>query len=552
MNLKIFKTVVFFAALSFSFTVSGQNCSREIPPDIFTIDGDEMEIQPGETVCLLAGEKDFLLIKNVHGTASHPVTFINKEGAVIINTEHYFGIKMANDSYVKLLGNGRQGIDYGIQVQRVANGAGISVGEMSTDIEIAFVEVANTAIAGVYAKTDPSCDNFEATRGKFTMRNFWLHHCYVHNTADEGLYIGSSKYTGQYLPDCDTTVLPHVIEGVKIFNNIVENTGWDGIQVSSATVNCSVHDNRIKFDSQAEYPGQMSGILLGGGSKCKTYNNTISDGKGDGIDVFGLGNHDIFNNLIVRAGQTYNPGNPNDFKHGIYVGNVVTEQGALLGLYNNTIVEPKSFGVTLANDDMSRIFVLNNIITTPGQLPVAGNQAYINVNTSSGVEAQNNFLKPSNAQVKFVDDVNGNFDLQPSSAAVNFGQDLTSQGVIFDILNRSRPFHTFFDAGAFESHDPHANIGETGELSNKIAVYPIPFCDNLTVKISDQNVLKAGVIFVELIDITGKTVMSSKKIVPLRGEYMFTLKTGKIDAGCYILKLNTGDDVKRVIVLKKQ
>jgi len=49
----------------------------------------------------------------------------------------------------------------------------------------------------------------------------------------------------------------------------------------------------------------MSGILIGGGAKCDCYNNKIFDGKGDGIDVFGLGYMKIFNNLIVRAGRTF-------------------------------------------------------------------------------------------------------------------------------------------------------------------------------------------------------------------------------------------------------
>jgi len=51
----------------------------------------------------------------------------------------------------------------------------------------------------------------------------------------------AQKYTGQTIAQCDNiVVLPHIIEGVSIYNNIVENTGWDGIQVSSAPVNCNV------------------------------------------------------------------------------------------------------------------------------------------------------------------------------------------------------------------------------------------------------------------------------------------------------------------------
>lgn len=46
----------------------------------------------------------------------------------------------------------------------------------------------------------------------------------------------------------------------------------------------------------------MEGIIIGGGTKCKCYNNIIKDGKGSGINVFGLGDIYIFNNLIVNMG----------------------------------------------------------------------------------------------------------------------------------------------------------------------------------------------------------------------------------------------------------
>ncbi|PJB59012.1 MAG: hypothetical protein CO098_05705, partial [Bacteroidetes bacterium CG_4_9_14_3_um_filter_41_19] len=219
-------------------------CDTLIPADVFFIDGTPQQFQPGSTVCLQGGSKDYLYLKNIHGTADNPITFINSGGAITIETNHYYGIKIANCSFIRLTGSGDNEISYGIQVLRVDNGAGISVTELSTDVEIDYVEIANTDIAGVYAKSEPDC-LFNSTRDKFTMYNFWLHDCYLHDIADEGLYIGSSKYTGQTI-NCngkDTTVFPHVIIGARIYNNIVENTGWDGIQVSSAQSNCQVFGN---------------------------------------------------------------------------------------------------------------------------------------------------------------------------------------------------------------------------------------------------------------------------------------------------------------------
>jgi len=242
------------------------NCTVEIASDIIFIDGSTTTINPGDVVCLLAGNKDYLLLKDIQGTESQPITIINKGGAVIINTDHSYGIKFDNCKHVIFSGSGEDGLQYGVQVQRVGQGAGMSIDNRSTNVEIESVEIAYTLFGGIYAKTEPyqgDCNNL-VTRENFTMYNLSIHDCYLHDIADEGMYIGSSKYTGQTIAQCDNiVVLPHIIEGVSIYNNIVENTGWDGIQVSSAPVNCNVFDNLIRYDSYEEEPYQMSGILIG-------------------------------------------------------------------------------------------------------------------------------------------------------------------------------------------------------------------------------------------------------------------------------------------------
>ncbi|MFK5856527.1 MAG: right-handed parallel beta-helix repeat-containing protein, partial [Bacteroidota bacterium] len=447
-------------------------CTIEIASDVVLIDGSTYS--PGDVVCLLAGDKDYLLLRDFQGTAAEPITIINKGGAVVIDTDHFYGIKFDNCKHVIFSGNGEEDLQYGIQVTRVGNGAGMSVDNMSTNVEIEYVEISYTLIAGIYAKTEPyqgDCDNL-ITREVFTMYDLKIHDCYLHDIADEGFYIGSSKYTGQTISQCNNiVVLPHVIEGVQVYDNIVERTGWDGIQVSSATTDCNIFNNLVSFDSFDEEYGQMSGILIGGGSKCDCYNNKILDGKGDGIDVFGLGFMKIYNNLIVRAGATYKPDEPNEYKHGIYVGQVVTTPNSTFKLYNNTIVSPKTSGIKYANDDAEMAYIKNNLITDPGELD--NNPSYIIIAVDEQkVEMSNNFNVLTNSQAKFLDFADDNFDLKPDSEAVNYGTSLTNEGITFDIEDRFRPFHTYFDAGAYECHDPSAAINENG--ANVGLAYPVP------------------------------------------------------------------------------
>ncbi len=513
-------------------------CTKEIPANEFIIDGSD--IAPGEVICLLGGNKGYILMRNIQGTASEPITVINKGGAVVINTDHNYGVKFDNCKHVIFLGNGENNLGYGIQVKRVGNGAGMSVDNRSTNIEIAHVEVAYTAIAGIYAKTEPyqgDCDNL-VTRDNFTMYDLKIHDCFLHDIADEGFYIGSSKYTGQTVYECnDVEVLPHLIEGVEVYNNIVENTGWDGIQVSSAPIDCKIYNNIIRNDSYAEELYQMSGILIGGGAKCDCYNNEIWDGKGDGIDVFGMGFMKIYNNLVVRPGKTFEPGNPNSHKSGIYIGSVTgaLSPNATFKLYNNTIVSPKSFGITYNNSDATMGYISNNLITDPGY----GSSGFINLMVADDkVTQQNNYLSISNSEVKFINYSGNNFDIKPDSPAINYGTSLTNEGITFDILNRARPFHTYFDAGAYESHDPTADVIDIKDQPQ--IIYPNPANDFINIDISNIN---AEHFTLQIISLDGKVLFNQKVDKNEFADKLVKLNITNLKPGKYILILASKDKV---------
>ncbi|MGF2414469.1 MAG: right-handed parallel beta-helix repeat-containing protein, partial [Ferruginibacter sp.] len=263
----------FLIAANFSFfQLQAQTAFLAVDAAIAVIDGSAAPyniVQPGDTVYLMAGTRDKLLIRNFKGTAGKPVTFINKDGIVTINTNSYYGISIINCKYIRFSGQGNSNDFYGIQIKKVAGGSGMGIGSRSSDIEIDHVSIENCFIGGIYAKTDPDCADL-VSRNNFTQFNTNIHDNYIANAGNEGLYIGSSFNSGIKLT-CngkDTVVMPPVLDGVKIYNNIIKNTGWDGIQVSSAPLHCQIFNNTILNDSQAEVQNQMSGILMGGGSKC--------------------------------------------------------------------------------------------------------------------------------------------------------------------------------------------------------------------------------------------------------------------------------------------
>jgi len=156
------------------------------------IDNSNSNVSPGDTLFLESGIRSFLLIKNYHGTEQNPIVIINQTNQVEINTTHFYGIKFDLCSHIKLSGKGNAGIQYGIYISEVTHeyGTGISVDNLSTDIEIEYVEISNIPIGGIYVKTEPRCD-LASTRENFTLYNFVMHDCYLHDIGDEGMYIGS-------------------------------------------------------------------------------------------------------------------------------------------------------------------------------------------------------------------------------------------------------------------------------------------------------------------------------------------------------------------------
>ena len=66
----------------------------------------------------------------------------------------------------------------------------------------------------------------------------------------------------------------------------------------------------------------MSGILIGGGTTGQCFNNFIANGKGNGIEIHGIGGIHVFNNIIINPGVTFRPDDLTLFKHGIFVSDV--------------------------------------------------------------------------------------------------------------------------------------------------------------------------------------------------------------------------------------
>ncbi|MEI6682017.1 MAG: T9SS type A sorting domain-containing protein [Bacteroidota bacterium] len=502
------------------------------------------QIQPGDTLFFEPGTRDYLLIRNFRGATGNPVIFLNLNGVVIIDTDHQFGISISDCQFIRLSGTGSIDNFYGFKVQRVLAGAGLGIGYMSSDVEIDHLNIQNVPIAGIYAKTDPDC-SFTSTRDKFTQFNTIIHDNYILGAGNEGMYIGSSKYSGQEFT-CngrDTVLLPSLLDGVKVYSNIISYAGWDGIQVSSASANCQVYDNLVLYDSQDEQPFQMSGILLGGGSKCDCFNNYIANGKGDGIESHGLGGYRIFNNVIVNAGKTYKPGDSTQMKHGIFVSDVSVLPDSSFYILFNDIINPKSDGIRFSSVVSRNNLIASNVIINPGNFDYyehgntgfRGKDSYVMIpDASAQVALKNNWFSRTQDSARFD---SSNYTLLPGSLLIDAASPET-HNVTFDFYHHLRPYGNGYDIGAFEYNPAYLGVSQK-EPVTKVVESPFPNPVSKTFTIKYQCDFPADVTL-RIYSLQGAKLYQQSRTAPSAGSYTLTEDVENLPEGIYLYTLQIG------------
>lgn len=500
-----------------------------------------VNLHPGDTVFLKAGNRDKLLIRNFKGSPDKPITFMNKGGIVNVSTNDYYGISILNCRYIRFSGQGNSTNFYGIQVNKVLDGSGIGIGSLSSDFEIDHVLIENCNHSGIFAKTDPDC-TLKATRDSFIQFNTSIHDNYILNVGNEGMYIGSSFYNG-YTITCngkDTLVMPPVLNNVKVYNNTVQHSGWDGIQLSSAPLHCLIYNNTVSDDSQAEVPNQMSGILIGGGSRCDCYNNLITNGKGDGIENHGLGSNKIYNNIIVNAGQSFLPNDPSQMKHGIFVSDASVIKDSAFYILFNDIINPKSDGIRFQSVKSKHNLIASNLIINPGNYSwyssgntnFTANDAYVMIpNASSDIQLKNNFFARNiSAAGISVND----YTVLPNSPLINQGYS-DNLSVVTDFKNKRRPAGGLFDIGAMEYDQGNDTLLHT--FNERTLLFPNPANTALTIRYLSLELTKTTF---NIYSLKGELVYQEYHQVVLPGIQELQINVSKLQSGMYVYAIQNG------------
>lgn len=305
-----------------------------------------------------------------------PIIIVNQHGTgrVVISdkpSDPTTGLTLDNCSVVRLLGNNDPAYYQGIEIAQASGSQrGISVGDTSTYVEVAHTEIHHTGFAGLMMKTDPSLSKPYTWSANFEMRNVHVHDNYIHDTNGEGMYLGYTGWGTDLWPEVPGYE-GHEIKGIRVEYNLVERTGWDGLQIAStpddpaaSDDDALVHDNVVFWPATRNEANQNAGIVVGGGAGGRVFNNLVianPQATGPTMSVFGRGYNTIFNNLLI-GGNT-----------GIFADNRGsadprrTVAGSFQSIYNNTIVVPRSHAFWTMNEVTVNAYKNNvAVVADPG------------------------------------------------------------------------------------------------------------------------------------------------------------------------------------------
>lgn len=425
----IFLMIIIFLFVSISIPNSNAfaiTCDFTVPTNVYNINGRNTPyntLKPGDTICISAGTRGTLYLRNFSGSIDNPIVIINYGGQVIIDTTTGYGMSIANIQHVRITGTGSAD-KYGFVIQR-AKTFGILDAAKPDYIEIDHFEfrniigyVANVSSSiGIHITQVASCpvpngknsDEWDyngdgiinvldaVDRSTFNMHEIIIHDNYFHGSipSDIGLshYIGNSNYsTIPYTRSCieadgsityGVVVLNPVVYGLHIYNETVYNTGDKAMQFGSAVADCEINNNTFDHTAQLEMT-DIGSININTGDVCDVHDNTITNSGGNGITYSGMGGF-IRNNYIENVGTagTY-------WHDGIYVDNRPSSfhHGQSLSVTNNIIINPVGYGITWAHTEGTDNLIEYNTIAHPGF------GTYIYKVTGAVVTIRNNILVP--------------------------------------------------------------------------------------------------------------------------------------------------------------
>ena len=439
---------------------------HRVAKETSSVDCQVLGVAPGDTVTLLGTSRGNLRISNCRGLAGNRITIRNdsaESGPLVINAEGtggFRGIDCVNCENIDIDGTGKwsgapSGVcgvgpdltagrtQCGIQIVRAADADPTTLFNMrgsSKNFSIKGVEIDgrghNGPSAGIGLLINDRGYDKSDHPGEWR-ENIVVRNNYFHGTHHEGMYAGPN-----YGLASDNSAGDLELRNIEVAYNLVEDTGWSGLQFKTAIEgDNSLHHNIILrtgwVAARAADIGHANGLHVDG-SHGKIYNNYVQDSGGEGISFrvqylpseFGPRNCEIYNNVVSGAGEVmaargisvwrYSSGNANP----------------TCDIHFNTVVGTNGNGISVASGVTGNM-VRDNIVagSTSSNISVSGNAT--SNNRTGTVES-----------MRFVNSSANDFRLTETSPAKDQGS--ASAYPDSDHVGVSRPKAGSSDQGAFE------------------------------------------------------------------------------------------------------
>ncbi|MEM6295059.1 MAG: hypothetical protein AAGA54_27560 [Myxococcota bacterium] len=254
---------------------------------------DGVQVQPGDLIRVSGELSGALAFFNFQGQPEAPIHIIN-DGPVR-NTDASWLLHLINCQHVIVDGLGDDAVPYGFSLSNAGDGAqavfirnytqGENISTGSTDIELFGIEMDGIPDSGFRVSTEGS-DAFN--RDNWTFENLRLHHNHVRRAETEAFYIG------YYTDSSDIQPPPFAITDAKIYRNLVEDSGWDGMQFGGCVEGLEVHHNVVTGSALLDVQNQRSSLQYNPGNGGAVYNNVFVGGRGVDLQVGCTGGDSFF------------------------------------------------------------------------------------------------------------------------------------------------------------------------------------------------------------------------------------------------------------------
>lgn len=279
-RVRIIALFVFLCIISFSAKSARQFIIDQSAP--YYIPASYWDAVPGggDTVFISSERTEALKFLDLVGDESNPIVFINKGGQVKINDDKWGAITFQDCKHIQISGAGHPEFKYGFSL--AAETCGLAFSGLSSDCEAEFIKISHDGFFGIMAKKDYG-GNPPMPVPVFS--NLCIHDCFVENVT-EGMYLGETKSPGMEF------------RHVRIYNNIVRNTGRESIQIANMVEDVEVFNNTLLnagLDG-VNYHGNI--LQIGDNTVVKAYNNILCGAPAYGIINMGSGNNYFINNFV--------------------------------------------------------------------------------------------------------------------------------------------------------------------------------------------------------------------------------------------------------------